>query len=81
MISDYAKELAEHLDRLAELVPENGPGSRRLKQLPLEDRKYIGDKARAAERALMALQRADLDERLGERVERLSESMKRRAGS
>jgi hypothetical protein len=64
MASDYAREIGEHLDWLAELVPEKGPGSRRLNQLPPEDRKYVAYKARVADRALVKIRLADLNDRL-----------------
>jgi hypothetical protein len=42
MTSDYAKELGEVLDRLAELIPQKGPGSPRLDRMTPEDRQYVG---------------------------------------
>jgi hypothetical protein len=66
MTSDYARELGEHLDRLAALVPAKGPGSRKLAQMTPEDRRHVADKARAAKHALVKLELADAGERMQE---------------
>ena len=72
MTSDYAKELGEVLDqfrdRLAELAPEKGKGSRRLGGMAPEDKRYVGEKARAAEAAIGRLSRADMELRMGDWV-------------
>ena len=69
MISDYAREIGETVDRLARLVPDKGKRSQRLEQLPAEDRRYIGDKMRAAGKAIGRLQHADRGERLADWVQ------------